>query len=133
MEVVTTLVGEDGKTSQIKSVSIAEEEMKSIKKSARMNFDEKSQKSFARSIRSRKMGGVSHQLIEALQDRLSEAETKIEDLKSTIDTWSINNEPSWNLISKNQFDLGELLSNFASQGGYVGCKDFEINPLGLKS
>lgn len=66
MEVVTTLVGEDGKTSQIKGVSIAEEEMKSIKKSARLDLEGKSQKSFARSIRSRKMGGVSQQVLEAI-------------------------------------------------------------------
>ena len=65
MEVVTTVVGEDGKTSHIKGVSIAEEEVKSIKKSARIaDFDGKSSKSFARSIRSRKMGGVSQAVLE---------------------------------------------------------------------
>ena len=57
MQVVTTLKDELGGTTQIRGVSIAAgEEEKSIKKTARGDFDGKSNKSFARSMRSRKFG-----------------------------------------------------------------------------
>lgn len=70
MEVVTTVQDEMGATTQIKGVSIAaEEEMKSIKKTARGDFDGKSQKSFARSIRSRKFG-AQQALLDNMQDRI---------------------------------------------------------------
>lgn len=82
MEVVTTLQDPTGQTSQIKGVSIVEDEMRSTKKSAKFDFDGKSQKSFARSIRSRKLGSHAQQLVGELQDRLMSAEEQLENLKS---------------------------------------------------
>lgn len=60
LEVVTVVKDGMGGTSQIKGVSIAEEvEMKSHQRSAKRDFDGKSSKSFARSLRSRKLGAAA--------------------------------------------------------------------------
>ena len=83
MEIVTTLKDEMGGTTQIKGVSIAaEDEMKSIKKTTRGDFDGKSQRSFARSMRSRKFGPQQNALLDNLQERIVAIESRVEEIKS---------------------------------------------------
>lgn len=65
----------------------AEEELKSVKRSA---HDGKSQKSFARSVRSRR-NPQQAALIEDIQNRLTEAEATVEDVKGTVDIWAERN------------------------------------------
>lgn len=60
MEVVTVVKDRLGGTSQIKGASIAEDaDMKSHQRSAKRDFEGKSSKSFARSLRSRKLGAAA--------------------------------------------------------------------------
>ena len=130
MEVVTTLKGEYGET-VIKGVATAENAIgDSIqKKNTRKDFDgNKSQKSFARSIRSRKMGDM----FDSLEQRLCRAEEYVETLKSQTDKWMHVHEPGWNLVSRNVFDLTDMINSFVSERGFVGQKTFNDNPMGSR-
>ena len=136
MTLATPLAGKVGpaldsthQKSAMKGVSIAEEEIASIKKSRR-GGDGASQKSFARSIRSRKLGHGTQVLIESMQDRLSEQEVRIDKLQAIVDDWKVNNQPGWSLMAKNYPEFADMFETLKKEGGFVGLKSYEENPFG---
>ena len=57
--------------------------MKSLKKTARGDVDGKSQKSIARSMRSRRFGAPQNALLDNLQERMVSMEARLEEIKSS--------------------------------------------------
>ena len=89
IQVVTTVVDAQGDTQEIRGVSVAaDEEVKSLKKSARIDLDGKSQKSFARSIRSRKLGPQQAALLESLSDRVQSLESRLDEVQQQVTDWT---------------------------------------------
>ena len=93
-------------------------------------MDGKSQKSFARSIRSRKLGPQSQALLENMQDRLGDAENRLSDLQSKVDTWQQTNEPGMNLVGRNYHDFNDMANAWKREGGFLTLENFKENPLG---
>lgn len=95
--------------------------MKSIKKSVRRGFDDsKSSKSFAKSIRSRRLAPQQAAIIENLQERLTTMEAAMEETKGLVDVWAEKNGPGWNLLCNNLPDWNEILEKMQREGGFVG-------------
>ena len=131
IEVVTTVVDAQGDTQEIRGVSVAQdEEVKSLKKSARIDLDGKSQKSFARSIRSRKLGPQQAALLESLSDRVQSLESRLDEVQQQVADWTERYGPGWSLLGFNVPEFTEMLNGHRKEGGYVGMKAWRENPLG---
>jgi hypothetical protein len=78
------------------------------------------------------MGPAHQAVLDVIEQRLGKTEESIESLKSQIDLLIQTHEPGWNLVTRNVFDLTNILRNFRSEGGFLGQKNFNENPLGDK-
>ena len=131
IEVVTTVVDAEGGTQEIRGVSVAaDEEVKSLKKSDRIDLDGKSQKSFARSIRSRKLGPQQAALLESLSDRVQSLESRLDEVQQQVTDWNEKYVPGWSLLGFNVPEFTEMLQGHRNEGGYLGMKSWRENPMG---
>ena len=68
---------------------------RSVRKSA---IDGKSQRSFAKSIKSRRLGPQTQAMLDNLTDKVAIVEDQLEGMRGVFDGWKEDNTPGWNLI-----------------------------------
>ena len=81
-------------------------------------------------MRSRKLGRQTQVILENMQDRIAEQEKELDKLQTIVNDWKVTNQPSWNLMSGNYPEIAEMITTFKKEGGFVGLKSYDSNPLG---
>jgi len=71
-------------------------------------------------------------MLELTQEAVARLEATVNEIKSQHDSWLERLVPGWDLLANNMPEWVKMMKTMKEEGGFVGAKSYETNPLGTQ-